>query len=58
MKNTLYHIFLTAVGLASLPAAHGQNADTLADEKIHPIREIVVTGTRTETANAPRFCRR
>ncbi len=49
MKNTLYRIFLTAVGLASLPAAHGQKADTLADEKIHPIRDVVITGTRNET---------
>ncbi len=49
MKNTVSYVLAAALCLASLHHANGQAADTAAIEKVHPIREVIVTGTRNET---------
>lgn len=49
MRNTVSYVLAAALCLASLHHANGQPADTAAIEKVHPIREVIVTGTRNET---------
>ncbi|WP_418992538.1 TonB-dependent receptor plug domain-containing protein [Alistipes sp.] len=48
MKNSLASILLLG-SILPLCAAHSQTRDTSRKETIHPISEVVVTGTRSET---------
>ncbi len=48
MKRKLT-LLLLAGSLAPLCAVHSQSRDSMRRDEVHPIREVVVTGTRSET---------